>query len=945
MAFLRSDRLAEHGTAPGSATHMGRVIGLGKPGARMSRGSVTGLALALLMVASILAPALAGATYQKIRVPYPDPSQRSQLFFHPDLELMGDDDGALLLLSRPDLTAELQKRGFDVQIVVPDLEAAYAARAGVLRDYGRWHTYAEAVAEMNLIHSQYPSLTTAPSSIGTTGEGRTVWAMKVSDNPNVQESEPEVYFDGVHHAREPITLEDLLYFIRYLCENYGTDPVITFLVDNRQIWFVPIVNVDGYVYNELTNPNGGGYWRKNRRNNGGCYGVDPNRNYPYEWVGSGSSTDPCDDTYRGPSAGSEPEIQAVMNLINTHHFVISQSYHSNSEQILIPWAYTTTHTPDDAALRAIANEMRRDNGYTVGQPPEILYNVNGGSLDWHYGATTEHPKIFAFTTEIGGSDFWPAQSEIDGLIAENLHSDIYVCQVAGPIVELAATQVTGGDGNGRLDPGESASLVISVRNPSVVAAATNVRATLICQDPYVSLSDASSSLGTIAPGATTTSSLDPFAVTVDAGCPPGRSVNFIVRIEADGGVLVNQTAPLTVGQLPVVYADDFESAGGAWLSDPSSTATTGAFVRIDPVATTFQPGDDATPGTGAYAWITAQNPTGDPGIDDVDNGMSATRSPVIDLSGVAHAELNMNYFHGQRDSGDDPTGDFFRIDVSNDGGTSFPVNLVLIGDVMSTADWRNLRVNLDEYLPLTANMVIRVQAQDGTGSTGMADVIEAGVDDVNFYDRGVGNEPPSAPTQVSPLNGAQNQLPNVALVLDNATDPEGDALTYGFRVYSDALLTHLVASVDGVVEGSGGTTTWHVNPPLAQGTYYWRAYAADPNARGLYTPASSFGVTSSVAVADGSNLSQVILSAGPNPARGQVHIRYYTPSTPIASLEIFDAAGRMVRTLPGVRWTEGWQEVVWDGKTETGSVASAGVYWVRLALPGETRSVRVVQVR
>ena len=117
----------------------------------------------------------------------------------------------------------------------------------------------------------------------------------------------------MHHAREIMTVEMCLYFARYLCENYGTDPVATFLVDNRQIWFVPIVNPDGFVYNEDNDPDGGGMWRKNRRpGGGGCYGVDNNRNYPYMWVGDGSSGNPCDDDYRGPSAGSEPENQALM---------------------------------------------------------------------------------------------------------------------------------------------------------------------------------------------------------------------------------------------------------------------------------------------------------------------------------------------------------------------------------------------------------------------------------------------------------------------------------------------------------------------------------------------------------------------------------------------------------------------------------------------------------
>lgn len=917
---------------------------------RRDSGRIWGrLALFSLVLAALLLPLAAGATYQKIAVPYPDPSERSSLFFHPDLEYMGDDDGKLILLSNPELTAELVARGFEVEIVVPDLEAFYAERSGYTRDYGVWHTYVETVAEMNLLHTQFPNLTTAPSSIGTTQEGRTIWAMKISDNPNVQETEPEVYFDGMHHAREIMTVEVLLHYMRYLCENYESDPVIRFLVDNRQVWFIPLVNVDGFVYNETTNPNGGGMWRKNRRVNSGssCRGVDPNRNYPYEWVGGGSSTDPCSETFRGPSAGSEPEIQAIINLVNTHNFVISQSYHSVAGMVLIPWGYTSAHTPDDAALRAIATEMARAGGYSVGQAPELLYSVNGGSCDWHYGATTEHPKIMAFSTEVGGSDFWPQPSERDGLIAECLYSNIYITQVAGAWLTVASSQVTGGDGNGRLDAGESVSLVLAVRNAGL-SAATNVRASLDCQDPYIRLSDAETSLGSIAPGATSSTLIDPFELSVDASCPVGRAINFVVRLEADNGVRLEETLSLTVGQLPIVYADDFEQAAGAWMQDPTHTAATGAFVRADPVATpAFQPGDDTSPAPGVNAWFTAQNPNGVEGADDVDEGIAATRSPVIDLSGVPHARLDLNYFHGQRDTGDDPSGDYFRIDLSNNGGASFPVNLVLIGDVNSPSAWRNLRVNLDEHLPLTANMMIRVQAADGTGSTGMADIIEAGLDDVYIYNRGEGNDSPSAPGLVSPVDGAANQAPNVALVVSNAVDPEGDPLTYGFRVYSDALLTQLVASVDGIPQGAGGSTAWNVNPPLTPATtYYWRAFASDATSRGLFMAAASFTVIEDpTGIAQGAVSAHTVLTAGPNPSREDVRIRYFTPAAASATLEIFDPAGRRVRSLDGVRWAAGWQEVQWDGCGENGAPVPAGVYWVRLVLPDESRAVRVVRVR
>jgi len=896
---------------------------------------------AFAVLGLLLLAGTAQATYEQIRVFPTTGVDREEIFFHPDLELMNDDDGALILLSRPELTARLVDRGFQVEVLIPDLEAFYADRAAPERDYGVWHTYQETIDEMNAIHAEFPDLTTAPASLGQSLEGREIWAMKVSDNPQTQEDEPEVLFDGMHHAREIMSVEIVLHFIRYLCENYDTDPVIAFLVDHRQIWFVPLVNVDGFVYNELTNPNGGGMWRKNRRDNEGssCYGVDPNRNYSHEWGGQGSSGDPCNDTYRGTAPFSEPCTAVHRAFINAHEFVTWQSYHSVAGQVLIPWGYTTQHTPDDAVLRAIANEMASVNGYDVGQPPEILYEVNGGAFDWGYGATDEHEKIYCFSTEIGGSGFWPDPSEREGLIEENLYSNIYMSLVAGAYLDLLDVQVGDSGLDGRLDPGETADLTVTIENPGISQWAENAVATLSCDDPYLTLSQAALVVGSLGPRETTTPP-GAFALAIDPSCPEGRMVTFRIRMEADGGIDVTETVVLRVGTPDILYGTDFESDAGGWTTDVSHNASTGEFVRIDPEGTSYQPEDDTTPAPGVFGWITAQNPGGSLGGDDVDDGVSATRSSAIDLSGATHVRLDANYFFGQRDPGDD-SGDFFRFSVSNDGGASYPVDLVQVGDVNHAATWRNLQVDLEEQIALTGQMVFRIQAADGR-STG--DIVEAGIDDFYLFDRGDGNHAPSAPALLAPPDGSGNHPANPTLEVYNATDPEADPLTYGFRVYADANLTQLVAWADGIPEGAG-STAWTVTPPLpAKQTYYWRAYAADPAVRGLHMAPASFSVTDLAAADRPASAGSPRLAAGPNPTAGQVHIRYYSPASPLARLEILDVTGRRVRTLAGETWVAGWHDVWWDGRTEDGTLAPSGTYWVRLQIPGEMRSVRVIRV-
>ncbi|MCA9757103.1 MAG: hypothetical protein KDA27_14965 [Candidatus Eisenbacteria bacterium] len=926
-----------------------------RPGRKAAPWVASALSAAMLPFAA-LGTALAAdpgdsaetPTYQQIRVAGPLSDSARDLIRSERLELMGEDDGGFRFVVTPDQVDALEAAGLDFEIQVDDLAAFYESRLVAERlanggpttgtgNFGIFHTYDETVDALNLLHAEFPDITTAPFSIGQTLEGREMWAIKVSDNPDVDEDEGEVLFDGMHHAREIMTVEMLLDFSRYLCENYETDPVVTRLVDSREIFFVPIVNPDGFVYNETTNPSGGGMWRKNRRVNDGssCRGVDINRNYDYEWVGTGSSTDPCSDTFRGASPESEPEIQNHTAFIDSHDFVVWQSYHSVAGMVLFPWGYTSTPTSEDAIYETMAAEMARDSGYQTGQPPEILYNVNGAAFDWGHGATNRHERIFSFTTEISGSGFWPLESERDGLIAENLSSNLYLCKVAGAWVDVAGLEVVDG-GDGELLPGETADLVVSISNPSVIYDASGVVATLRCNDPYVTLLDATSTLGSVPAGDEVPATGDPFTVSVDASCPIGRSVTFEIDVEAEG--FTNSGAvELRLGSGTVLVHQDFETGAEGWATDPSHSATTGAFVAIDPNPTDFQPGDDTTPAPGTMAWITGQNSS--LGTDDVDGGVSATRSAAIDLSGVQSARLELDYFFGQRDAGGD-AGDFFRMSLSNDGGATFPVDLVSIGDQTYYANWQHLSVVVDDLLPLTSQMVLRVQAADGTAN---GDIVEAGIDEVGWFDNGTGNEPPSAPSLSSPGEGdGVPALPT--LVVNNAVDPEGDPLTYGFRIWADPEMTQLVASVDGVAEGTG-TTSWTSDVALdLDAVYYWRAFAADSESFGAYMAPASFYVGDVTAAPEVEAAALTRMTAGPSPASGDVRIRYYTPKAVHAELGIYDASGRNVRSLPGARWTEGWQEVVWDGRDMSGRRVPAGVYWVRLRMPTEERTLRVVRV-
>ena len=450
----------------------------------------------------------------------------------------------------------LIETGFDVRVQIEDMERYYAAQNVNMDPMGGFLTYDEMVERLNLIHDTYPDLTTEPYSIGQSWEARDMWVIKVSDNPEIDEDEPELWYDGLHHAREPIGMQLLVYFIEYLMENYGVIPEVTEVVDERELFILPCANPDGYVYNQTTNPNGGGMWRKNRRDNGGgSYGVDLNRNYPYDWGhdNQGSSPNPSSATYRGPSPASEPEIQTITNYINTRHIAISHSYHSYGDLILYPWSADYNGvTPDNADFVAIANQISTWNGYQPGTAWQLLYNVNGGSVDWHYGQQDEHYKIMAFSQEVGPS-FWPPASMINQLCQENLMPNLYCAQIADqyvqPEVYLQFSDMeiddSSGNNNGSADPGENIGLTITLMNTGS-GSATVIEATLFTDDPNITITSAASAYPDI-PTLETGANATPFQLEITESCPIGYEAALNLSLTASGGFTDTIQIDLIVG--------------------------------------------------------------------------------------------------------------------------------------------------------------------------------------------------------------------------------------------------------------------------------------------------------------------------------------------------------------------------------------------------------------
>jgi Zinc carboxypeptidase/Immune inhibitor A peptidase M6 len=242
-------------------------------------------------------------------------------------------------------------------------------------------------------------------NLGQTHWGQDILAVKLTRNARRVEDgrRPATLYTAAQHAREWITPEMVRRLLNYYVDSYGTDPTITDLVNRTEVWFVPVVNPDGY---DWTFQEGQRLWRKNLRDNNGDGqitpgdGVDPNRNYPYKWGydNEGSSPNPASDIYRGPSPASEPETQAILGLADRVDFEFHINYHSAAELLLygVGWQVATP-SPDDLIYEALAGDDA--NPAIPGYDPDIsaeLYTTNGettGHMHETYGTLAFTPEM------------------------------------------------------------------------------------------------------------------------------------------------------------------------------------------------------------------------------------------------------------------------------------------------------------------------------------------------------------------------------------------------------------------------------------------------------------------------------------------------------------------------------------------------------------------------
>jgi carboxypeptidase T len=486
----------------------------------------------------------------------------------------------------------VQKSGVPYKVLIDDWDAYFNNRQNLMtpsqieqqrketRDdininhsiFGTMNTgamkYSEVMLKLDSMRTWYPNLISAKWSIGNTYESRSQWVVRITKNPDAPSGRPQVLLHALIHAREPESMEQQFFFVFWLLENYNIDPIATYILNNREIIWLPIVNPDGYVYNEP----GGGMWRANRHiSSGQCGAVDPNRNYgTYQFWNSsnnGSSTDSCNGgqgTYRGRFPNSELETSNIRTMFYANSFNAGIGAHTYGNYAIKPYCWNDpVGTPDDAWFNVFLTDMTVINHYTRGFPSQTVgYYVRGGADDFYYydSANTSHHTYF-MTCETGTTGFWPTQAELIPLAQGMVWANEYVCLIAGPYVNVTATTFN----QPNYIPGGSGTLKVNFRNKGVLAA-NNIHVNWNPVNNYITIPIQQYNRASLNPFVSDSTT---FNFTIANNAPNNCAIPTTLSVKLDTSTVYTQTVYVYLGNGTLTVADSAENGLSAF-TDPTS---------------------------------------------------------------------------------------------------------------------------------------------------------------------------------------------------------------------------------------------------------------------------------------------------------------------------------------------------------------------------------------
>ncbi len=723
----------------------------------------------LFLFSLMLASAGTEEKFKQIKVFVPD-KQTVDLIWSTGIDhegTAGKIGGAMEFVAGSFELQELTRKGIGYEVVIADLAKHYEQQLTRGRvnamgfgygSMGGFYTFNEVLTQLDSLRLLYPNLISVRDSVGRSVQGRAVWAVKIGSSQSA--GKPEVLYTALHHAREPEGMMSVLYYMWWLLENYATNPEAAYLVNHRQQWFIPVVNPDGYEYNRQTNPNGGGMWRKNRRDNGGgIYGVDPNRNYGpmYMWnspyAPNGSSLTPSSETYRGTAPFSEPENQAIDNFMRAHNIKTCLNYHTYGNYLIYPYGYLVRENPDSLIYRDWAYDMTAVNRFTNGTDMQTVnYSTRGVSDDYMYGDTTK-PRTYTMTPEVGTTGFWPTTPEIFPLAIGNLTMNKRLAYIAGHFTTIIQHSIQDAGGNGFLNRGENFSLIARIKNKGLTSGAfVAVRATSSL--PSIQFSGNPVVLNPVLPQ-------QEYQVNVTGSvawnATEGVPVQFYVRISDSEGFEKIDTLNYFVGTPAVAFADSASNGISNWNTGTGWGLTSNA--HTPPSAFTDSP-------SGPYP-SSANN--------------SLTLNSQVDLTSFNYAQLKFWTKWAL-----EPTWDFATVEVSTNNGstwTTLRTELSHAGSGRSGGaqpfgtwgydsynpgqNWLEQSVNLSSYVNRQIKVRFRVAADAGDQRDGFY------VDDIRVYGYSTSVAPPDTGivvrTSAFTFNGPIGRLWIDSTIVKNAT--------------------------------------------------------------------------------------------------------------------------------------------------------------------------------
>ncbi len=311
-----------------------------------------------------------------------------------------------------------------------------------------YRTVEETFASAQAIVNNHPNLATW-TDIGDSWEKVTAGGLPGYDmmvlrltNLSIPGPKPKLISTAAIHAREYTTAELMTRFAEHLVDQYGVDPDVTWFLDHQEVHLILQANPDGRKIAET-----GVSWRKNTDSDDGCgspstWGTDLNRNYPFLWgCCGGSSGSACSETYRGPSAASEPETQAVRDYVLANLPDYGDPWgtglpsppdasgmfldiHSYGMRVMWPWGHTTTVAPNGTQMQTLGRKYAYFNNHSPHQAV-YLYVTDGTTRDFGYGTL----GVPTFTFELGTAFFQSCSYFENTIVPTNLPALLYAARV------------------------------------------------------------------------------------------------------------------------------------------------------------------------------------------------------------------------------------------------------------------------------------------------------------------------------------------------------------------------------------------------------------------------------------------------------------------------------------------------------------------------------------